>query len=223
MRTGRWFARLPVTLQTRLLDVARTRVAVAEERVFSRGDACSGLFAIVSGGIRISGIADCGKEAVLALLDAPTWFGEISVLDGEPRTHDATATCESVLLHVPQPALDEILLAEPLLWKYLALLVTAKLRLAFTVLEDHALVPLSVRLAKRLALMVEGYGDHANRMRALGVNQEELASMMAMSRQTTNQLLRDFETRGLVRLSYGRVEILDLPGLRRAAQANDAG
>jgi CRP-like cAMP-binding protein len=211
---------VPAPLQTKLLETAKPRVAVAEERLFTRGDPCTGLFAIVVGGVRISGIAENGKEAILALLEAPSWFGEISVLDGEPRTHDATATTESLLLHVPQPALDELLAAEPSLWRYLALLATAKLRLAFTVLEDLALVPLSVRLAKRLALMAEGYGDRASRLRALGVSQEELASMMAMSRQTTNQLLKELETRGLVRLSYGRVEIVDLAGLRRVADQN---
>jgi Mn-dependent DtxR family transcriptional regulator len=42
--------------------------------------------------------------------------------------------------------------------------------------------------------------------------------MLSTSRQTVNQLLKALEADGLVRLKYGRVEILDLKGLRRAAR-----
>jgi CRP-like cAMP-binding protein len=52
----------------------------------------------------------------------------------------------------------------------------------------------------------------------LHLPQEQLALMLAISRQTTNQILKELEAQGIVRLTYGEIEILDLPRLRQAAQ-----
>lgn len=217
LRSGRWFAALPDDLQERLVDSAELRTLGARQRLFSRGDAADGLYAVLDGGIRVSGSSESGREALLTLLEPPTWFGEISIFDGAPRTHDAIAETEALVLHVPRPALDAILSAQPRYWRELGLLVTSKLRLAFTAMEDMALLPIAVRLARRLSLMAEGYGESAHQRRTVEVSQEQLAQMLSTSRQTANQLLKDLEARGLIRLSYGTIEILDLDGLRRAA------
>src|SRR5690606_10767033 len=96
--------------------------------------------------------------------------------------------------------------------------LTAKLRLTFSLIEDMALLPVGPRLARRLALMAEGYGQlETRRGRTIELGQEELAHMLGTSRQTINQHLKELEARGLVALSYGEIEILDLPALRRAA------
>ena len=47
---------------------------------------------------------------------------------------------------------------------------------------------------------------------------DQLALMLAISRQTTNQILKELEAQGILRLTYGEIELLDLPRLRQAAQ-----
>jgi CRP/FNR family transcriptional regulator, cyclic AMP receptor protein len=216
LRTGRWFAGLPDELQERLLDGAVLRTLHARQQLFARGDEADGLYAVLDGGLSVSGSSENGREALLTLLTPPSWFGEISIFDGQPRTHDAVAESESLVLHVPRPALDAILEAQPRWWRDLGLLVTSKLRLAFIAMEDMALLPIAVRLARRLSLMVQGYGEREQRRRTVEVSQEQLAQMLSTSRQTCNQLLKELEARGLIRLAYGTIEILDLDGLRRA-------
>ena len=218
LRSGRWFAGLPVELQTSLVDRALLRTLAPRQRLFSRGDEADGLYAMLDGALRVSGSSESGREALLTLLEPPTWFGEISIFDGAPRTHDAVAESEALVLHVPRPALDALLEAQPRWWRELGLLVTSKLRLAFTAMEDMALLPIAVRLARRLALMVEGYGEREHGRRTVEVSQEQLAQMLSTSRQTANQLLKELEARELIRLSYGTIEVLDLDGLRRAAE-----
>jgi len=147
------------------------------------------------------------------------WFGEISVLDGQPRTHDAIADEPTILLQVPEAPLQAILAAEPRYWRDLGVLAVGRLRLMYTAVEDLVATPLPVRLVRRIVLAAERYGEWQDRSsRVLDLRQEQLAAMLSTSRQTVNQLLRDLESRGLVRLSYGTIEILDLDGLRRAAQ-----
>ncbi len=85
-------------------------------------------------------------------------------------------------------------------------------------MEEVTTMSLPSRLARRLVLMAESYGDaRTGTARVVGVKQEELATMLWTSRQTINRCLKELEQRELVRLSYGKVEITDLEGLRREA------
>jgi len=219
LRAGRWFRGLPVELQDGLLDAARIRVFRAGERIFSRGDPPSGLFASLEGAVRIAAIADAGKEALLTLVEPPAWFGEIAVFDGLARTHDAVADSEATVLQVPEAALAALLASEPSYWRDVALLMTHKLRLMFAVVEEAAVLPIAVRLARRLLNRAEGYGEwHDRTSRSVVVRQDLLAAMLATSRQTANQVLKRLETRGIIRLTYGQIEILEHEELRLEAR-----
>jgi len=216
LRTGRWFSALPEPLVDALLAAAQLQTLQPGERLFSRGDLPSGLYGVLDGAIRVTATSPGGKEALLTLLEAPAWFGEISVFDGQPRTHDAISDGESLVVHVPQGALDRLLAGEPGWWRDLGLLVTSKLRLAFLAMEEAALLPIPVRLAHRLLQMAEGYGERqTHTSRTVEVSQDQLAMMLSTTRQTANHHLKELEARGLIRLSYGSIEILDPDGLRR--------
>ncbi|MCF3994484.1 Crp/Fnr family transcriptional regulator, partial [Pseudomonas aeruginosa] len=141
--------------------------------------------------------------------------GEIALFDGQARTHDAYAEGHTQLLQVPQAALLELLRREPHYWRDMALLMSHKLRLAFIALEEMALLPAAQRLARRLLMLAEGY-DNSRSRQVLHLPQEQLALMLSLSRQTTNQILKDLEAQGILQLSYGGIEILDLAGLRAA-------
>jgi CRP/FNR family cyclic AMP-dependent transcriptional regulator len=224
LRAGRWFGNLPDDLQRRLLAAAAVKSLPKGGWLFARGDPPSGLFAVLEGGIRVSATAPSGKEVLLALVEPPMWFGEIAVFDGLPRTHDAAAAEKSVVLHVPAQALDLILDEQPRYWRDLGLLVATRLRLMFLAMEDSAVLPMADQLARRLLMAVERYGEwHDRTSRVVDLRQEELATMLSTSRQTVNHLLKELESQGIVRLSYGHIEILDLERLRRAATAASPG
>ena len=88
---GHWFAALPQALRHTLLDMAQVQRLDAGQRLFRRGDKPSGLYAVVEGAVRVGAVSETGKEALLTLVEPPYWFGEISLFDGLPRTHDAFA------------------------------------------------------------------------------------------------------------------------------------
>jgi CRP-like cAMP-binding protein len=94
--------------------------------------------------------------------------------------------------------------------------MSQKLRLAFIALEQMSLLPAAPRLARRLLLIAENYGEGEPR-RVIHLAQEQLALMLAISRQTTNQILKELQAQGIVRLSYGEIEIVDFARLRQAA------
>ena len=75
-----------------------------------------------------------------------------------------------------------------------------------------------MRLAGLLVLLSERYGElHDRSARTVELGQEQLAAMLSSSRQTVNQLLKDLEARGLVRLAYGTIEIVDKDRLKAIA------
>lgn len=216
LNQGHWFAALPAALSQTLLEMARVQRLDAGQRLFRRGDRPSGLYAVVEGAVRVGAIGENGKEALLTLVEPPYWFGEISLFDGLPRTHDAFAESTSTLLLLPQAELLALLERQPQHWRDFALLMSHKLRLAFIALEDMSLLPAAPRLARRLLLIAKNYGESEPR-RVLHLAQEQLALMLSLSRQTTNQILKELEAQGVVRLTYGEIEILDVEHLRQLA------
>lgn len=211
---GQWFSHLPVSLQDSLLAAARVRRLSAGQRLFQRGDPPCGLYAVLEGAVRIGAVNEQGKEALLSLVEAPHWFGEICLFDGRARTHDAFGLGQCTLLHIPQIALLALLDEQPVYWRQLALLMSQKLRLTFINLEQLSLMPAPVRLAHRLLMIAEGYGEIDEPRRVLQLPQEQLASMLSLSRQTTNQILKDLQGQGILKLGYGEIEILDAQRLR---------
>ncbi|MBD9413296.1 Crp/Fnr family transcriptional regulator [Pseudomonas sp. PDM16] len=214
--SGQWFSHLPTVLRDELLGEARVLQLEPGQLLFRRGDPPCGLYAVLEGMMRVGAVSRDGKEALLTLVEPPYWFGEISLFDGQPRTHDAYAEGPTRLLQVPQAALLALLAREPGHWRDFALLMSQKLRLAFIALEEMSLLPAAPRLARRVLMIAEGYGETGPR-RVLHLAQEQLALMLGLSRQTTNQILKDLEARGALRLTYGEIEITDLGILRQAA------
>jgi CRP/FNR family transcriptional regulator, cyclic AMP receptor protein len=215
--TGHWFSHLPDDFQRSLLAAARLRTLAAGQLLFKRGDPPCGLYAVLHGAVRISAVNAQGKEAVLSLVETPYWFGEICLFDGLPRTHDALAMGPCTLLQVPQAAMLALLERQPVYWREVALLMSHKLRLSLINIEQMSLMPASARLAHRLLMIAEGYGEIEQVRRVLQLPQEDLAAMLSLSRQTTNALLKDLQAQGIVRLGYGEIEILDAQRLREAA------
>lgn len=204
-----WFRAAPEALRTQLLERGRVQRLQAGQRLFMRGDPDDGLYCVLDGLMRIGAASFAGKEALLAVIEPVNWFGEIALFDGRARTHDAYAERDSVLFHIPRTELVAVLERTPQYWHLFGLLLTQKLRLAFDAIEEAALLPAAQRIARRLLLMAGGYGEPGELRRVLKVPQEDLAMMLALSRQTINQTLKQFEAQGALQLRYAEIEIVD--------------
>ncbi len=218
LHMGQWFAELPVALKTMLLDAATVVHLHAGQVLFEQNDPAHGLYAVISGCISVSRQRADGKEALLTLMESPHWFGEITLFDRMKRTHNAVALSETVLIHIRGETLDQLLKKEPHYWQNFGQLLTDKVRMLLNQAEDLALLSSAQRLANRLVFFAENAGHKTDRSRrVIPIPQEQLAMMLYLTRQTTNQLLKDLERQGLIKLVYGAIEILDLEGLRTFA------
>lgn len=216
-----WFGALPAELRDALAAAATPRRLAAGQVLFRRGDAPCGLYAVLGGALSVGAVDASGKEALLTVAGPTTWFGEIALFDELPRTHDAIALEDALLLHIPQAALQQLLDDTPRYWRHFALLMAQKLRMSFLNVEALTLLPAAQRLAARLLMIAEGYGGISARHRRIRLSQERLGAMLSLSRQTANQLLKDLAARGVVKLHVGEIEIIDLDALWAASGAAD--
>lgn len=217
LRSHAWFGSCDAALQQMLVTHARVCHLADGERLFERGDGADGLCCVIAGAVHAGAVQPDGRQALLAYLEPYQWFGEISMIDALPRTHDAVADGPASVLVVPRPMLLSWLDAHPAHWRDLARLACAKLRAAFSVLEDITHLSLEQRLAKRLWLASQGHDlQSGTQRRLIRLPQEQLAAMMGVSRQSVNKALHQLEARGALALRYGRIEIVDAAALREA-------
>lgn len=221
IKSGIWFNSLHSETQDFLLLEAKIKSIESGTRLFARGEAYDGLYAVIKGSVRITSVSPSGKEGILAIIESPHWFGEIALFDGLERTHDAWAELDTTLIHIPSWHLEKVLIETPTLWKDFGRLLTQKMRVVLANIEESALFPPSSRLARRLLIMSCGYGEHSANPLDICIPQEQLGMMVSLSRQTVNQILRQFERQGVVRLHRGRIEILDSERLQKIIQTDE--
>ena len=215
-----WFAALPLAERRMLVAAGEPVRLAAGEMLFRQGDAVPAgqgfFYGVVSGGIKASSLREDGKEAILVVLEAGNWFGEISLIDGQPRTHDATAVGEAELLALPRPAFDRMM-QRPAFALAISRMLAARVRSLYGMVEDATLRSTRARVARRLLLLARGDATQAREPRpVVPVSQEALAMMLGVSRQTLSKELQALAKEGAIELGYGRIAIASVPLLERS-------
>jgi CRP-like cAMP-binding protein len=212
-----WFGALPLA-ERRAVLAASDRVKLRPgEMLFRQGDAVpaggGAFYGLVSGSIKASSLREDGKEAILVVLEAGNWFGEISLIDQQPRTHDATALGEAEVLALPRAAFDA-LMKRPAFAHAICRMLAARVRSLYGMVEDATLRSTRARVARRLLLLARGDATQAAQARpVVPVSQEQLAMMLGITRQTLSKELKALVTAKAIQLGYGRIEIRSVPKL----------
>ena len=217
---NRWLRDLPPDCLDDMAALARLRQLDDGQILHAKDDPADGLYGVVSGSIKVSSTGLDGREAVLTVLSPGSWFGEISLFDGLPRTHDAHACGATELVMIPRRSFQELLERRPELYPHFMRLLCRRIRLSFAMLEDSALLPLSSRLAKRLLMHAHNYEqtDQGSNQATIHLSQESLGLMLNSSRQSINKLLKRLEQAGWIRVHYGQIVILDEAALASLAR-----
>lgn len=214
LKENTWFSVLPEAFQKFILEYGKQITFEKNSYVFHAKDKFNGIYTVLEGSISLGYVDVNGNEALSAIAEPIMWFGEISLIDHEPRSHDAIALKKSTVLHIPAKPLNELLKDNPYYWYYFARLTSQKLRYVF--LEQIAIQTrsLSQRLAQRLLFIVEGYGNHLIvQERQIHISQDQLANMLTVSRQTINHELNLLEKQNIIKISFRKIEILDIEKL----------
>ena len=210
IETGAWFSRLSQALRDDILSRAHVRRYADGSLVASRGAPAEEWCAVARGAMRVSSVSLSGKQVTLTYVEPGVWFGDIALVDGLPRTHDANAHGDTTLLIVRKADFRRLLADHVELYDALLQLNCRRLRVMFDTIEDLNTRPLAGRLAKQLLLLARRYGvrRRATTIRiGLQLAQEDLAQLLGASRQRVNQELKAFERAGAVRVEPTRLVV----------------
>lgn len=213
-----WFSELPSIFQNFIIEKSQLLHIDKDQNIFLSGDIFNGIYAVLAGIVRLGYINIQGNEAVAALVEPIMWFGEISLVDQQPRSHDAIAARKSTILHIHAQDLIQLLEHHPKFWFYIAKLTSQKLRFAFLELISIQTQTIYRRLAQRLIVILGGYGNLVEiENHIIQLTQEQLAQMLVCSRQTINQELQNLENTGVIKVSFKKIEVLDYQKLQNIA------
>ncbi|MCA1726272.1 MAG: Crp/Fnr family transcriptional regulator [Actinobacteria bacterium] len=215
------FLELP---EPELSHVAERTVERSYERgeaLFHQGDPGDSLFVLVSGLVKVYVTSERGDEMVLATLRPPDSFGELALIDGDPRSASIRALEPTVALTLGRAALLDLLQKEAHVASALLRSVGSLVRELIEQAGDLVFLDLQGRVAKLLVGMAAERGTTRDDavVLDLAMTQADLAAMVGGSRQSVNQILHALEGRGYLELHGREVVLKDVEALRRRSGA----
>jgi CRP/FNR family transcriptional regulator, cyclic AMP receptor protein len=220
---GRWFSSLSPSLRHDILRCAYVKRYKDGDLITARGEPPEEWIACAKGAVRVSSTSISGKQITLTYVEPGIWFGDVSIFDGDRRTHDAYAHGNSTILCVAKADFKKILALHVELYEAMLRLHARRIRQLFGLVEDLNTLPLRARLAKQLVHLVRSYGvpslSNATEMRiSLQLAQEELAQLLGASRQRVNQELKAMEREEMIRIEPGGLVVRNRDALMRITE-----
>jgi CRP-like cAMP-binding protein len=192
--------------------------------IFGRGDPGSSLFALVEGRVRIGVTAADGREVLLDILEPGEIFGELALLDGKPRSADATAFGPCLLLSLDRREFLPALRQSPEATSRLFALVCARVRVASDQLERAVSMTVGARLARLLLALADrksGSSPHAVGRIDAALSQADLARLIGAGRQKVNRHLCRWLVDGTLARDGRALVIRDRDTLSAIAEAGE--
>ncbi len=199
---------------TDLMARSRCRQFPADEVLYHTGDPCHTLYVVLVGWVQLRRIAPTREIVSLARRGPWETFGELGLLDGEPRMSDAVTAAPSEILMVPGAPLVECLERSPRVALAMLATLADRLRDAANALEQRRGQDVLRRVA---ALLMELSRETASTRSAASVRitQEHLAVEVGARRESVNRALGRLRNAGAIRLYGGRWLVSDPAKLSR--------
>jgi CRP/FNR family transcriptional regulator, cyclic AMP receptor protein len=208
LRNHPLFGDLPPAVIEHLGSYMKTRKVARGATIFAKGDPGTGLMGVLAGSVKVSVASTEGKDIVLNIFREGEIFGEIALLDGRPRTADATAMAPCELIVIERRDFVPFLSGHPdVMLKFIEILCS-RLRRTSEQVQDVTFLNLPTRLAKTLLELTASEAAGAAPRRKVAITQREISQIIGKSRESTNKQLRAWAKRGWIRLERGGVSVL---------------
>jgi CRP/FNR family cyclic AMP-dependent transcriptional regulator len=210
------FANLPKRTLQRLATDLTPRYFAQGDTIFHQGDPGEVLYLVKSGQIRIF-VHGNGQETSVILFGHPgDIFGELAIVDGLPRSANATAMVNTWLYTLDREQFRAHMRYSPQLALNFMKLLTVRVRYNTKQVNSLASQGIPGRLARLLLRLAQEYGEaesYGVRINA-NLNDSDLASLIGASRESTNKTLSIFRRQDLIRKDNGHIIIIDPDSLR---------
>ena len=217
------FAAAPHAAIAALAAGGRTRDMKRGETLFLFGDEGSQLFLVLSGRVLLSRVTSEGKEVVLAGVEAGQVFGEMSLLDGSPRSATATVAEAGALYVISRGGLLDAIRTHPDLALSIMAELGRRIRTTNRLVESISFLELGPRLARLLTLLAKNgeHRDDSSVVLGAKYTQSELGKRVAASRESVSKQIAEWGRKGLLDSDAGRIIICDLERIEDIADEWD--
>ncbi len=203
----------PADLQ-RVEEVARERAYPKNSVILFEDDPGDSLFVVKQGQVKVVLIGEDGREVILSVLGEGQFFGEMALLDDEPRSAHVIAMEDSTLVVLRREDFQGILLQSPALALALLRELTRRLRRADEKVGSLVLLDVNGRVARLLLDMAEEEGgDRISRR----LTHHTIAQMIGSSRETVSRTMRELTDKGFIDVTRKDILLRDRAGLEAAA------
>jgi CRP/FNR family transcriptional regulator, cyclic AMP receptor protein len=212
---------LPEHLSGELFTSALPVRLGADEVLFLAGDPGNGCYRVEEGLLKVTLVSRSGAERILAFLGAGAIVGELSIIDGLPRSASVVAIRAAVLSFLSRAAFEEFAGRNPELYKALVTLLAARLRETDAALAAGTFLPLRGRVACTLLELAETFGQEVGTGRIVirqKIGQSDIAAMTGIARENVSRILNDWKRRKLVSRLSGYYCLEDKVTLQHEAE-----
>ncbi len=201
-----------------LLAISRRRKFSKGEVVFHEGDPGDTMHLVAKGHVAVRVTTPLGDVAMLRIIPAGQFFGELALIAPGPRNATISALDPVETLCIRTDDFDELRTRHPAVERVLTHALVAEVRRLSSALSESLYLAADKRVLRRLLEAAALFGTDADPATVVPLTQEELGQLAGVARPTVNRTLRAAEDNGFLRVSRGKVEILDAAALARQAR-----
>jgi CRP-like cAMP-binding protein len=183
--------------------------------VLAQGDSGESLYLIAAGQVKVVLIHEDGREVILSVLGEGAFFGEMALLDQEPRSAHVVAMTDSMLLQLRRDDFQARLRSGPDVAIALLRELSRRLRRADETIASLMLLDVNGRIANLLLELAEEEGGERITRR---LTHATIGQMVGASRETVSRTMRSLVNREILRVSRREILLLDRRALLMAAQ-----
>lgn len=217
-----WFGSAAPEFQQAVLSRCGWREVKAGQPIYSASDVRTDPCGIVDGTVEIYSRYGAGDNPMLHLSHEGSWIGYGAALRGQPLRVTTVARTNVLLACVPWGSMQEMLRERPQWWQFIARACLEYGDIAISGYAD-ALIPDNERRCACTLMRIAGLQFPRRSRpgeRSVPITQDELATLVNVSRTTLLQILRRFEERGLVEQEYRALRVVDAAGLREIVEGH---
>lgn len=211
-----WFRQVSPAAQQRVRADTGERTLQAGQALGRYGEMQHAWYGVLEGLLKWSLPDAAGRSVTLGGQSAGSWFGEGTLLRGQPRMADLTALRPTRVALLPLDTFEALRRSEPGFDAFLLQQINERLHWFMDNFAAYRLGNAEQLVARALLGLVHPLLNPWG-IRLLQVSQDELAALATVSRQRCNQSLATLKAAGVVEVEYGAIRIVDAQGLRRAA------
>lgn len=209
-----WLSLLTQGQRNRALNDLQVVDAMPGDVICKIGRSANYWFGVLDGLMKMSNDSSAGVTITFTGIPPGAWFGEGTLLKREPYRYNIEALRTTLVAGLPAPTFNWLLESSIPFNRYVMNQLNERLGQFIAAREADRISDPDVRVARSLAALFNPIlfplvGD------LLRITQQELAYLVGLSRQRVNESLRVLTADGLIRVEYGGLQVLDLPGLRR--------